>query len=158
MKKLSLYIACLLCLLTACEPDTECRQEENVRLKVTFLCDSVNAEGEKVTFTSIDSLTLQGVGSDSILRNNDKNVSSLSLPLRKDTTLTQFAVTFNNVPDTLTVRHTNNQQFISLACGCFVYHTVEEVTHTTHIIDSVLIVNAAVENYEQNNLQLYLSF
>lgn len=158
MRKPLFYILFVLLLFSACEPDTECRQEETVSLKVVFLCDSLDAEGEKVTFTTIDSLTLQGVGSDSVLLNNAKNVQSLSLPLRKDTVLTSFALTINEKKDTLTIRHTNNQQFISLACGCFIYHTIEEAVHTSAVIDSLEILNTAVENYQQDNLRLYLSF
>lgn len=144
-------------LLLACKPDTECRQTEAVRLKCLLSCDSITQDGDTVGFT-LDSLTVQGVGSDSVLIDNRKSVSSISLPLRKDTTITQFALTCNEQTDTLVVYHQNDETFISLACGCFVYHTIDEARHKQNLITDIEILNSDIVNYEQDNLQINLLF
>lgn len=144
--------------LLCCEPDSECRQTATINCKVVFACDSLNADSVKVNFKTIDSLSVWGVGCDSMLYDNPKNVSSLLLPLRGDTTITKFLMLLHGSTDTLTIYHQNTNNFISLACGCFIYHTIDTVMCSSNLVDSVEILNTAVENYEQDNVKLYLTF
>ena len=65
-------------------------------------------------------------------------------------------MTFHNQTDTLFVEHTPRQYFVSLACGCAVYHTITAAWSTDYRVDSIQIVNANVENAVQENLCLYL--
>lgn len=155
MKRLLYTLLPLLALLAACEPDTTCRTDENVRLVLTM--KGVHVSGtDTVSFTSIDSLTVYGVGSDSVLYNNNKSVSKISLPLRKNADSTQFVMTFNDKTDMLTVRHRNTDYFVSLACGCFVYHTIDTIYAGRSVIDSVGMVEYEIANYENTNAVLYL--
>lgn len=152
----------VLCLLAACDQQTTvCLQTEAVRCRVVFSCDSLVQTADTAyigTFTVVDSLTVQGLGSDSVLYANSKAVSSISLPLRKDTVATAFCLRLNDATDTLTIRHTNNEYYVSLACGCFVFHQVDTALSRTGLVQKVEVLNTAVENVEQDNLRLYVHF
>ena len=162
MKYLRLiFFSLVLLLLCECSTDSECRQTESVRCVVVFSCDSVVSNADTTytaTFTTIDSVTVQGVGTDSVLYSNQKSVSKLSLPLRSDTTLTKYLLTLNSQLDTLVIKHENNDYFVSLACGCFVFHEVDTAFGTTGLIVNSEVLNTAVQNAEQNNIKLYVSF
>ncbi len=148
-------------LLAACKPDTECRQTESVRCVIVFECDSVHSDEDTtftVKFTAIDSVSVQGVGNDSVLYDNQHYVSKLSLPLRSDTTETQYLLTLNSEEDILTIKHENNDYFVSLACGCFVFHEVDTAYGETGLIVNSKVLNTAVQNVEQENVRLYISF
>ncbi len=133
--------------MVGCTPDEECRQDEHVRCKVIFALE----DGTSFAF---DSLTVLGVGNDSVLYDNAKNVSSLSLPLRADGNLTQFVLTIPNGGDTLSIYHTPAPYFVSMACGCFVYHVIDSVKICRSMVWEPEILNSAVQNVEQENIKL----
>ncbi len=136
--------------MASCTPDTECRQDEHVRCKVVFYESIV--DNTPYTF---DSLTVQGVGSDSILYDNTKSVSFISLPLRNDANMTQFVLTTPQRFDTLTIYHTPAPYFVSMACGCFVFHTIDSVATYGPLFWKGEVVNTAVQNIEDENIKLY---
>lgn len=147
----------LLCwLMSACSPDTECRTANNIGMQVVFALDSMRGDTALVSFSRFDSLTVQGVGNDSVLYDNQKAVSSIFLPLRTDTNLTSYALSAYNRRDTLYISHDNNQVFVSLACGCFVFHTLNSLNNRGGLIDSIEMLNATIENYKQDNVRLYI--
>lgn len=150
----SFFCLCLLLAGAGCTVDSECRMENTVRLHAVLVCDSLTATGDTVRFNAIDSITVQGVGNDSLLLDNAKNISSLALPLRNDSDETAFLLTINGQQDVLTVRHRNEQHFISLACGCFVYHTIEDIRAEGVFVDAVEILNSDIANYEQDNIRI----
>ena len=145
--------------LCSCTPDTECRIEENVNCILTFDCDSIRATEDTtfvVKFDQIDSLTIKGMDVDSVLYDNEKSVSSVALPLRSDINSTKYNLVLNGHQYLLTINHQNEEHFISMECGCFVYHQID--TAYTNSGDTVEIINTSVENSEQTNLKLHLHF
>lgn len=152
-------IALLLALvcLCACQPDTSCRQDLDVTAGVTLKGTTIDSLGVGIEFTSWDSITVQGAGNDSLLYDNSKSINRLSLPLRGDTTYTVYRLNWHGQDAVITVKHDNTQRFISMACGCVVYHTIEAVSFTGSWIDSVKIINSAVEPAEQENVTVYLT-
>ena len=144
----------VLCLLSGCRPDTVCRQDTDVAMGVSVCWLQTDSTGTITEQTAFDSIRVQGVGSDSVLYDNSKNLSALRLPLRADTCVTAFALLWHGTEDTLFVRHDNTRHFISQACGCMVYHTIDTVWHSGNAIDSVAILNSTVESEEQENVQL----
>lgn len=143
-----------LSLLAGCRPDTICRQDTDIAMGVSVRWTLTDTTGATTPQTAFDSLSVQGVGNDSILYNNSKNLSSLWLPLRIDTCLTAFALLWHGKADTLFIRHDNTRHFISQACGCTVYHTIDTIWHSGSAIDSITILNSSVENTRQENVQL----
>ncbi len=137
--------------LSACTPDTECRQDEHVRCVVVF------ADANTQEALAFDSLTVQGVGSDSLVLNNAKNVGKLSLPLRVDTNETSFVLTSGDIyQETITIYHTPAPYFVSMACGCFVYHTVDSVQTENILFAQSEILNTAVQNMPEDNIRLLI--
>ena len=145
-------------MIVACTTDTTCRQDMEVAMGVTLHADSLNDKGLAVKYTKWDSITVETVGSNGIgiVVDNKKGLSKLTLPMRPDTTRTAYIITFHEQTDTLFVEHTQRQYFVSLACGCAIYHTINNAWSTDWRVDSVVILNANVENAVQDNLRIYL--
>ena len=150
-----LYVLCAI-LMAACTTDTTCRKEMDVAMGLTLQADSLNAKGHAVIYTNWDSLTVEALGKNELLIDNGKSVKRLFLPLRPDTTVSAFLMTFHEQTDTLYVAHTPRQYFVSLACGCAIYHTITAAWSSDTRVDSVQIINASVENAVQENLRIYL--
>ena len=145
---------------SSCTADTECRQQINVVVGVQLQGDSLklNADStayDTVSFTQIRGLSVCGVARDSLLSDGQKSISSLSLPLKKTADTTAFALSLAGVDDTLIIAYTREPNFISLACGCAVYSTIDTVDFTTRFIDSVEVLNTAVTTVKENHLKLY---
>ena len=124
---------------------------------MVFAVDSIQGDTLPVRFSTLDSITVRGLGNDSLLYDNKTSLTSIFLPLRTDSNLTAYELRAYNRTDTLYIRHDNNVNFISLACGCFVYHELTDISFAGTLIDSLNILNATIENYKQDNLRLYMS-
>ena len=140
--------------LLSCEPDKVCHQELQVVAQIILSADSVSATGDTISYTQWDSVSVLGVGNDIGMKG--KELKTMGLELRPDTTMTQFLVQYHNQEDTLFIEHTPRLQYISAACGCAVYHTILQAWSTDPRVDSVSIINANVESVAQDNLCIYM--
>lgn len=108
---------------------------------------------------SIDSITIKGIGVDSILYKNSKKIQSVVLPLNKLDTLQEssFQVKFNTITDTITIIHQNKTEYLSLECGCIKTHIIDTVLTTNHFIDSVRISvhNVNTSTSAKENIKIY---
>lgn len=164
MRKKWVYILLSLCLI-ACSSDDNCMQD---------LMFSMKAEVYRMVFdASIEQfvpekyslpISLCGLGKDSLIYDS-QNTSSLNIPLQKLDTISSFVFTttiqvdtnYITTTDTIDFYHTNEQEFISLECGCIVTNSLVGVAQTTHRIDSVVIVSPEVNLQSENNIKIYLS-
>ena len=146
----------LLVFLAACTADTTCRKDMVVKVNIGLQADSLNTNDKRVLYTKWDSVTVEVIGKQEYLINNGRLLSQLPLYLRPDAEQTAFLITYHEQTDTLYVQHTPRQYFISLACGCAVYHTITHAWSTDTRVDSVEIINASVENAVQENLRIHL--
>lgn len=149
-----LLLLLLLGSLVSCNPDTVCRQDNTVALGVSVQYLFTDSAGSTTTQNTFDSISVQGINNDSILYANQHHLDALWLPLRPDTSVTAFSLLWHNQYDTLYIRHDNTLHFISHACGCTIFHTIDSVWHCGNAIDSIAITNATVETTQQNNLLL----
>ena len=147
-------LTALVILFAACEPERNCYQEMNAAVQISFSADSVTTVGDTVYYTQWDSISVVGVGSDIGLQG--KNIKTIGVELRPDTNLTMYLMLYHDQIDTLFIQHTPRQQFISMACGCAVYHTITAAWSSDPRVDSVGIINASVETVAQENLCIYL--
>ena len=141
--------------LVACQPDTSCRQDTDVRAGLVLRClhiDTLDVAKEEVSW---DTITVQGVGSDSILYNRKVNQKQLYLPLQEDKTETSFILEWKGKKEILHIQHSNTSRFLSMACGCVIYHQIEKVWCDKVWADSVVIINTAVETIRQDNIRIY---
>ncbi len=141
-------------LFIACEPDTTCHQELGTSVQITLSADSITATGDTVHYAQWDSIAFVGIGNP--IGMQGKGIKNIGLELRPDTNLTAYLMLYHNQIDTLYIQHTPRQQFISLACGCAVYHTITAAWSTDPRVDSVSILNASVETVAQDNLCIYM--
>lgn len=140
--------------LLSCEPDKVCHQELQVAAQIILSADSVSATGDTISYAQWDSIVVVGVGNDVGLKG--RNVKTMGLELRPDTTMTQFLMQYHNQVDTLFIEYTPRVQYISAACGCAIYHTILHAWSSDPRVDSVSIINASVEPMAQDNLCVHM--
>lgn len=152
-------VACALmsCALLSCIPDSECRQDMSVTAGVDVVFYMADTTGLEIEQLYWDSISVQGVGSDSILYDNAKRQEVLRLPLRMDTSVTAYALTWHEQPETLYIHHDNELRFVSQACGCTVFHTIDSAWTSGGFITKPVIVNAAVANVPENHITLLIN-
>jgi hypothetical protein len=148
--KLYLLALLIIALVTkACTQDETCRENKNIKMNAEFF------NAGTTTSLSIDSLTVYGLGKDSLLYNVKKNINKINLPLNKKEDVSIFVVRFNTTQDTLWVLHTNYDYFISYECGSVITHKIDTVITTNHYIESVKIIQKDVNTTDVQHLQIF---
>ena len=115
---------------------------------------------------NISGLSVMGIGvpGDSLLVNATA-VNEVYLPLRANTTTTSFALwhtvridTVNVVVrDTLTIDYKAIPYFESAECGAMFNFDIQEVSHTIHGIDSVIVLNTLITNSRTPSMRIYFT-
>lgn len=164
IRRLGLLMFVLMSLIS-CSSDDNCMQELNFSMK---------AEVYRMVFdTSIEQfvpekyslpISLNGVGRDSLLYDSTYT-STLNIPLQKLDSVSSFVLTttiqidtnYVTTVDTIDFYHTNEEEFISIECGCIVKNSITGVAQTTHRIDSIVVVSPEVNLQSKNNIKIYLS-
>jgi len=153
-KRTVLLFAAVL-LLSACSSNG-CYEGMSVKLYANFY--TVNLSGKTIP-VQLDSMTVKGVGSDSILYKN-KTLSGFVLDLKPNALQTQFLVTTQQngyiFTDTLTLEHHNKPWFQSMECGCRVFSTLDACRVGGFIFKSATIKDSAVINLKSEHVRLYL--
>ncbi len=117
---------------------------------------SIDTTGIETIMSQWDSVQIWGIECDTVPYIEVKNQSKLWLPLRVDTAVTTYQILWHKQLDFITIHHTNDRQFISNACGCMVYHTIDTVLFGGAFIDSVEVLNTIVSGTTEENILLYL--
>jgi len=138
-----------------------CKEPMYVPLVVSFYSDADTSKQLEPHF-----LEIKGVGNDSIFQGSekyDRRARLLSLKKFENSTAFVFTSTYKNeggesisVVDTLTIRHTNTQIFVSAECGCLTTFRLDEIRHTNNNITDFLITNRFVtSNYNERHIRIY---
>ena len=117
---------------------------------------SIDTAGVESVMSQWDSVQIWGIECDTVPYIEVKNQNKLWLPLRVDTAVTTYQILWHEQLDFITINHTNDRQFISNACGCMVYHTIDTVLFGGVFIDSVEVLNTIVSGTTEENILLYL--
>lgn len=113
---------------------------------------------------AIDSLQIQGLGApgDSILVQAGSATSQAYMPLRPDQPSTSWVFSYKQgilanpaFNDTLTFTYQTIPYFASEECGAMYIYRIESLTHTTHLIDSVLLTDSLFTNVEAERIKIY---
>jgi Family of unknown function (DUF6452) len=145
----------------ACSNDETCRKNKYVSLQVSLYKAIQNPLNYSYvsspwSLTSpTDSISVQGIGVDSILYKNSKNINQLNLTLKKFINQTKYQISINGIKDTLTITHTNLTEFLSLECGCLKVYNIDTAFVTKHEIDSIKIINHQVNTDNATNIRIY---
>jgi len=108
------------------------------------------------TATSLDSLTIIGIGQTEPLYSNAKWQTQLILPMHTQTDSTRYTILYHQLLDTICIYHSNQIEFVSLECGCSTNHALLKMTNTKHWIDSVAIVNTNMTRNADTNIQIWV--
>lgn len=97
-----------------------------------------------------------------ILINKEAGASSFKVPLSYNDQ-TRFIFSYRSLKrkfagtDTVTVHHRNTPYFTNLDCGSMMFYEITEVKATHHRMDSLLITNPSIDNYEKENFKIYFT-
>lgn len=81
--------------------------------------------------------------------------SYMSVPLSY-TNQTMYVMHYSeNLRDTIRLSHKNIPFVSDIECGSMMFYQVEEFTYTTHVLDSVTLVNPEINNEEKKNFNIY---
>ena len=143
--------------MTACGDDSCYDNGSSLPLATLYL------GGSQQTITG---LTIMGIGvpGDSLLADSSA-LSEVYLPLRASATSTAFAVSRwvsgatsqTWIHDTLTIDYQPIEYFHSVECGAMYNFDVKQVRHTTHGIDSVILLNDLITNAATPSLRIYFA-
>lgn len=114
----------------------------------------------------LDSLAIGGVGApgDSLLLKAGRSAYNLYLPFRSDRSSTSFRFHYDypsqgldnpEFDDIVTFRYSSTPYFASEECGAYYIYTIEDVEYTTHLIDSVVVIDPVINNVELERIKVY---
>ena len=165
--KITMILSVIFITGISCTGDEVCRQSKYVMLEAGLYHVSVNTTTGIRTATSIsvDTITIRGIEIDSItgfetpvdslLYNNSKNVNKIFLPLHKFRNKSRYSINLNGISDTMTIFHTNYDQYLSLECGCIKIHNIDSIHSTKHFTDSIRIVVPNVNNVNAEHIHIF---
>lgn len=115
---------------------------------------------------TISGLTVMGIGvpGDSLLLDS-ASAKELYLPLRASATSSSFMLrrwkiantVATPITDTLSIGYQSIEYFHSIDCGAMYNFNVENLTYTTHGIDSVVLVTKLITNSRTPALRIYFA-
>lgn len=115
--------------------------------------------GSKIT---VDSICIGGVGApnDSLLVN--LRASETQLPLRANHPTASFFFRYlqkelsdYGVTDTVTIDYTTVPYFADEDCGAMYRYTINDIRHTSNLIDSVAMLDSVITNVDLEQIQIY---
>lgn len=113
---------------------------------------------------TVDSLAIGGVGApnDSLLLRPSAKGTQVYLPLRSAVDVTKFYIRYKQkaldnpeLYDTLTFTYTSVPYFASEDCGAMYHFRITRLDHTTHLIDSVGLLDSLVTNLERETIRIF---
>ncbi len=109
---------------------------------------------------SIDSVNIGGVDApnDSLLLAMGTSASQVYLPLRFSKDVTSFYIQYDTLglwADTITMAYTALPYFASEECGAMYRYTINRLTYTTLLIDSVTLVDSLITNADIERIRIY---
>jgi len=125
---------------------------EDPKLRIEFFAVFNNA----IKDTLVTGLSVKGIGMDSLLYDSAVNIQRIELPLSPAHDSASFSLQIGNTLDILTVYYDKEPHQISLECGYNFFYTITRGTSTLNNFDSVLIINPAINEDFNENIQIFL--
>lgn len=152
IKGLHLILISLI-LILSCEKDDICIEgsDNTNRITIGFLDD------ETKNPTGISLVNLKSIGNDSIIHETFSG-QSIKLPLKVNSTKTQFLLDNNDLIDTLTIYHQSIHQYLNRSCGYksnFIINSQTEITKQTGWIREISVIKDSIFNEEETNIFIH---
>ena len=145
----------------ACTEEADCTDTNRPMLGAgfyTFVKDTTESGYVRDSLVGIawDTLSVTALGTDSVIINKDLGVQSVSLPLRYAEPTTTLVLDYGyGYKDTITLHHLNTPYFLNMDCGYQMKQELLQVSHTTHLLDSIKINDPKIGIYGTENIALY---
>lgn len=138
----------------SCSEEADC--SANARPMLQCHLYTINPIDDSVEDDTLELLRVTAFGTDSVIINNQEEVTDISLPLRYTADSTVLVFRYDeHTTDTLVLRHTNTPYFLSMDCGYQMQQKLSAVRYTTHRLDSIYINNPEASAYATENLKLF---
>lgn len=121
-----------------------------------------SGSGRGISIGSV--MQIHGVGApgDSLLSASSASASSIYLPMRSAYSSVSWCLHYTQSDladpafnDTVTFEYTSHPYFASQECGAMYIYKIERVKHTTHLVDSVVVVDSTITNTDIERLRFY---
>lgn len=143
--------------LTACSSDGCLNNQSAIPL-----ADFYSSETDSPISLNIIEISGVNVPNDSILLAGGTVASSVYLPMRstKPSTswclhYTQENISMPELNDTVTFIYDSEAYFASYECGAMYRYHITEVRNTTHLLDSVAVLDSLVTNVDKTYMRFY---
>jgi len=141
-------------LITSCEKDDICLQGSDNTNKITI--GFINSEYESSSSVSLKNI--RGVNKDSIIH-KDINTDQLKLPLNTSSNRTDYILNYNEIDDTLSIKHRTIHEYLNRGCG-FISNFIldkatEDLDNSYGWIKKISIVKDSIFNEEKTNLYIH---
>ena len=135
-------------LAVSCTPES-CLEETVAEIKAPLYLNST----QKIQ--APDSLTLYGLNSASgKIYSSAKDVNKILFPLDPSAESCGFVIRINGAFDTIMMNYDSYPHLISQECGYTYYHTIDSLTFTKNIIDTIIIKNRFVTTANEENFRI----
>lgn len=156
----AMLIVVLILLMYSCLNEEVCEDVATVPVRIGFY--QMEAEEEDPQVLAIDSLTVFGVGNDSIIYQNRFNVSRIELPLNSAIDSCAFVFVLPShepgllpAADTVWFHYRILPNLISMECGFVSFYELNTVTHTRYNIDSLSIETPSITNTQDEHIKIF---
>lgn len=150
-----LAVAAILFIAGSCSSDG-CLSNQNA----LPLAEFYSAKSDKQV--SVRGVEISGVGApgDSVLIAPTQSVSKVYLPMRSDRSSTEWQLRFEAentyISDFITFDYNSEPHFVSEECGAMYFYRITRVGYTTNVIDSVVVTDSLINNYDFARIRIYL--
>lgn len=144
-------------IVSSCSEEEDC--SANARPMMQCYLYTIDPETHSILNDTLDSLTITAFGLDSVILNNEKNVHTLSLPLRYTSDSTALVFHYSKDPgvrkDTIVILQKNTPYFLSMDCGYQMRQAITGGSYSRNLLDSIYIQNSEVGINGTENLRLF---
>jgi len=156
LKNILLIVLCVL-VLAACNT-TGCLDNQSAIPLAGFRSSATGSD------ISVSGLRISGVGvhADSALTSGSGAISQVYLPMRSTAQSTAWCFHYTQeglddpaFNDTIAFRYESIPYFASEECGAMYRYMIEEVSNTTHLIDSVVVADSLITNVDITRIYIY---
>lgn len=150
-------LAIAICIVAGCNTSGCIENQNSVPLAGFYS----SGTGKEIGLTGVE---VGGVDApnDSLLHNGVGGISEVYLPLRSTRNNTAFYFHYNQegidstiYNDTIRLEYTSKPMFVSEECGAMYYYHITKLTHTSHLIDSVVLTDSLITNIDVRRINIY---